>query len=118
MALRMLKKSWWVDLRFDHRRYRKKSPENSKAGAEAYEAALRHKLARGESIDAVSRDSDREPLFRDFAQTWFDEYVVPNNKLSEQRNRKRILNAILVPFFGGMKIREVSARVIEQYKAK
>ena len=118
MAVRIIKTSWWVDFRFNHRRYRRRSPENSKAGAEAYEASLRHKLARGESIDAVSKDGDREPLFKAFAQTWFDEYVILNNKISEQRNKKYILSGALVPFFGRMKIKEVTARVIEQYKAK
>ena len=38
MTVRKLGNSWWVDLRFDKRRYRRRSPANSHAGAKAYEA--------------------------------------------------------------------------------
>ena len=50
MAVRKIRNSWWVDFRHDHVRIRKKSPENSRAGAAAYEALLRRKLALGEPL--------------------------------------------------------------------
>jgi integrase len=115
MAVRKIKNSWWVDLRADYIRYRKRSPENTKAGAEAYEALLRQKLARGEQVDRPTQSQVQ--LFKDFAWQWFEEYVETNNKPSEQRNKRHILNASLVPFFGKMPIEKITTQSIEQYKA-
>jgi len=114
----MIKKSWWVDLRVNHARYRKRSPENSRTGALAYEATLRQKLARGVSIDDVAHDAQRDRTFEQFASEWFEEYVVPNNKYSEQRTKKILLNATLIPFFGKMRIAKITAHDIERYKAQ
>jgi len=108
MAVRIIKNSWWVDFCFNARRYRKRSPENSRAGAQVYETTLRRKLANGDSLE--SRPSAEEPTFGNFAKIWFEEYVVPNSKITEQRNRKIILNRALVPFFGG----ERWSRIFEQ----
>jgi integrase len=116
MSVRKINNSWWVDFRADYVRYRKRSPENSKAGAEAYEATLRKKLARGESID-------RAPLpyaqtFEGFAWQWFDQYVIANNKYSEQYAKRKMLNATLIPFFGRMELSAIDTSHIERYKAK
>ena len=116
MSVRLIRKSWWVDIRSNHVRYRKRSPENSRAGALAYEALLRHRLARGEEITGKRRSSENQK-FDEFTQRWFVEYVVPNNKPSEQRNKKYALSASLVPFFGDTPISEISNRDIERYKA-
>lgn len=117
MAVRKIRNSWWVDFRVAHTRYRKRSPENSKTGAQAYEAMLRQKLARGERIDAPAHETQEDQLFEHFAQKWFDEYVVSNNKYQEQRMKKYILRSALVPFFGRMPIKEITTQCIEQYKA-
>lgn len=116
MAVRKIKNRWYVDFRVEYLRYRKPSPENSKVGAEAYEAILRQKLARGESIDR-SRDVEHR-TFEQFVWEWFDTYVVPNNKHSEQRTKKDILKGSLVPFFGNMVVSEITSYQIEQYKAQ
>lgn len=114
----MIKKSWWVDFRFNHTRYRKRSPENSRAGALAYESLLRQKLTRGERIDHVEQAGDADELFEPFARRWFDEYVVTNNKPSEQYRKKCNFRSSLLPFFGRMPIRSITVRHIEQYKAQ
>jgi integrase len=113
----MIRKSWWVDFRANHTRYRKRSPGNSRAGALEYEAMLRQKLARGESIDGVSDAAEQNPTFGQFAWRWFDQYVVPNNKPSEQKTKRYILRSSLVPFFGKMPVRKITMQHIEQYKA-
>ncbi|MEI7720222.1 MAG: tyrosine-type recombinase/integrase [bacterium] len=118
MAVRKIKNSWWVDFRADYKRYRKRSPENTKAGAEAYEALLRSKLVRGEQIEKTANVSQQERLFEQFAWLWFEQYVQCNNKFSEQRHKKYILSASLVPFFGKIPLKEISAYHIEQYKAR
>lgn len=117
MAARIIGKSWWVDFRLNYKRYRKRSPENSRAGALAYEAMLRQKMARGEDIDRVVLSTQQEQTFGQFSEKWFDEYVVVNNKASEQRTKKYILSGSLVPFFGKMTVTEITPRHIEQYKA-
>ena len=117
MAVRKIKKSWWVDIRAAYKRYRLRSPENTKAGAEAYEAHLRQKLARGEPIGRGVLLSQDGQLFRQFAPRWFEEYVLPNNKYSGQRAKKYILQSHLIPFFGKMSLSKITAQHIEQYKA-
>jgi integrase len=114
----MIKNSWWVDLRFNHTRYRKRSPENSRAGALAYEATLRQKLTRGDSIERVAHAAEQEQVFERFARQWFEDYVVPNNKYSEQRTKRYILEASLIPFFGHIPVGQISSHHIEQYKAQ
>ena len=88
MAVRLIKKSWWVDFRFNHTRYRKRSPENSRAGTQAYEAVLRQKLVRGESVDQVER-AKQDPLFEQFA--WL--YIFCRQKLF-RNDTKRMITAL------------------------
>jgi len=114
----MIKKSWWVDFRFNHERIRNKSPENTRAGAQAFEAVLRQKLARGESIDRVTTIGDENQTFETFALRWFNEYVLPNNKYSERRIKKYTLRSSLVPFFGRMPIKDIKSYHVEQFKAQ
>ncbi|MBR0960901.1 site-specific integrase [Bradyrhizobium japonicum] len=56
-------------------------------------------------------------MFADFAWKWFDEYVIPNNKYSEQRMKRYILGSSLVPFFGTLRVDAITTHHIEQYKA-
>ncbi|OGG50399.1 hypothetical protein A2704_05685 [Candidatus Kaiserbacteria bacterium RIFCSPHIGHO2_01_FULL_54_36b] len=111
----MIKKSWWIDFRANHTRHRKRSPENSRTGALAYEAMLRQKLARGESMDRAER---KDPVFEKFAAKWFEDYVIPNNKPSEQKHKKYVLSASLVPFFGKMLVGQITSYHVDQYKAQ
>lgn len=113
MAVRKIKGSWWVDFRSEYVRYRKRSPENSKSGAQAYETTLRQRLARGDALNA----KPEEQTFGQFAETWFNGYVVPNNKPSEQRQKYLTLQKSLVPFFGKMRLEAIGRKDIELYKA-
>ena len=116
MTVRMFRNAWWIDIRHGPKRYRKKSPENSRAGALAYEASLRQRLARGEPLE---RDPKQHELtFEKFAWRWFDDYVLPNNRYHEQRMKKSILRSSLIPFFGKIPIAEITAHQIEQFKAQ
>src|SRR5260370_35781189 len=100
MAVRMVKKSWWVDFRANHMRYRKRSPDNSRTGAQAFEALLRQKLARGESIEDIEKKAEQDQTLQEFAGKWHAHYVVPNNKHSERRSKRTVLNPSLTPFLG------------------
>ena len=79
---------------------------------------LRHKVACGESIDEATSAPQKAPTFRAFAKKWFEDYVIPNNKYSEQIGKRCILSASLVPFFGSMAIGEIRAHDVERYKAQ
>jgi hypothetical protein len=115
MAIRKLRASWWVDFCFNSVRDRKRSPDNLQAGAKAYEATLIQNVARGHPID---RDPTQQKLtFEKFAWRWFDDYVKPNNKHSEQMAKRYVLTASLIPFFGRMPIGQIRAHDIERYKA-
>jgi len=115
MTVRKVKKSWWVDFQQKRKRYRERSPENSRAGAEAYEATLRGKLARGEPIE---KSAPPVPLFRDFAWKWYGVYVVSNNRPGEQENKKSALKSCMIPFFGSTPVNAITSYSIEQYKAQ
>lgn len=116
MATRKIRNWYWVDLRFEGVRYRKRSPENSRAGAEAYEALLRQNLARGESLDAPKPKKSK--TFEGFAREWFETYVKTNNKPSEQRTKEYVLRIHLVPFFGRKKLEQITAAPLEHFKMK
>lgn len=119
MAIRKIRKSWWIDFSHNHIRYRKPSPDNSRAGAEAYEAVLRQKLARGETLDR--QDTNREEYkqkFKEFAWKWFETYVKTNNKPSEISRKMYTLRSNLVPFFGEMSLNKITTLRVEEYKAQ
>jgi len=118
MAIRKVRKSWWVDIRYKHIRYRIKSPDNSRAGAQVHEAYLRRKLANGESIVTDQMSGKQEQLFEEFADYWFETYVVTNNKTSEVTRKKYTLKNSLVPFFGKTPIDQITTLQVEQFKAK
>lgn len=116
MSVRQIGKTWWTDFWFNHKRHRKRSPENTRTGALAYEALLRQKLARGEQLnDSPKAESE---TFEQFAWKWHEEYVVPNNKHLEQRMKAYILRAALIPFFGDMRLEQITSQHIEQFKAR
>lgn len=109
--------SYWVNIRFNRKRYRKPSPKNSLAGAKAYESLLRQKLARGEPIvDEPEEVITEKILFSAFAFDWFNTYVKNNNKLSEVNNKRSHLDSSIIPYFGKKYIDEITSYDIEKYK--
>jgi integrase len=73
-------------------------------------------VARGETING--RSPKQNISFEEFAWKWFEEYVVPNNKFSEQRIKRYTLKSSLIPFFGKMLVGEITTYHIEQFKAR
>ncbi len=119
MSVRKVHNSWWTDFRFAGIRYRKRSPENSQAGAKAYELLLRQRLSRGEPIDGGKEKAVKIiPLFKTFSDQWFTTYVQTNNKPSEQSSKRTTLAKHLIPSFGQLKLNEISGIKIEGYKAE
>ncbi len=114
MSVRKIKGSHWVDFSINTKRYRKRSPLNSRKGAQDYEILLRQKLARGESIDDSPKTKTQS--FEEFAWQWFETYVVPNNKFLEQRAKKYHLKKHLIPFFGKLPLGQITTQHVEKYK--
>ncbi len=105
-----------MDFQFNLMRHRKRSPLNSRDGAGNYEAVLRQRLARGQPIDDI-KDVEKEPTFKQFSRRWFDEYVIPNNKHSEQKTKEYALENHIVPFFGRMLLSKITAQHVEKFKS-
>lgn len=118
MTARRIRDSWWIDFRVDHVRYRKRSPDNSRAGAQAYEAMLRQRVARGESIDAILKESAPKLTFAEFIPEWLDTYVAANCKHSEVLAKQSVLRSSLLPWFGHYALSDISVLLIEKYKAE
>lgn len=114
MSVRKRHNKWWIDFRFNRIRYRKPSPDNTRAGAKAYETLLRYKLARGEAIEK----DENATTFKAFAANWLQTYVKTNNKHSEVISKEMILRVHLIPYFGARKIASISNLDIERYKTK
>ena len=109
---------YWIAFRFNHKRYRKASPDNSYAGAKSFEALIRQKLAKGEPVEIDTKKVDKISSFQDFSKQWFEVYVKTNNKYSEATNKESILRAHLVPFFGLKRLDEINGLDIENFKSK
>jgi integrase len=54
--------------------------------------------------------------FGDFTKQWFETHVRTNNKEREQDNKEMILRLHLVPFFGGMKLGDITTAHVERLK--
>jgi len=134
MSARRYKNGWWCDFRFDGKRYRRKSPVNTKRGAERYERALLGRLRAGLPIEGEQSEPDESatpaaysdtqskkevsPTFAAFAAEFMNTYAKANNKLSEQEAKQCHLRKHLLPAFGAMQLHEIDQRQIEAFKAR
>jgi len=112
-------KQWYVGFWYNHKRYRKKSPDNSRAGALAYEAMLRQKLARGEPLEPAQQDKhkkEQEQKFKEYGWKWLD--AKTNKKRSSVHHMKHVLSSALIPFFGETSLDKISTPQVERYKAE
>lgn len=114
MSARLIHASWWVDFRFNGIRHRIRSPENTRSGAQAYEAQLRHRAALG-LFPVVTKTI---PLFADYAKRWFDVWVVTNTRPSTQRAREAYLRIHLIPAFGQKRLDTIASVDLETYKQR
>jgi integrase len=118
MGVRKIKDKWVVDFRINGTRKRIQAPVNSKQGAKLYEASILNKIREGFNPFKEKSEDKSTTTFKEFTWEWFEIYVKNNNKPSEIRTKRIILNAHLVPFFGNLRLDEISTFHIEKYKAK
>jgi len=116
MSVRKINDNCYIDVRFKRYRYRKKSPENSRAGAKAYEALVTRQLLK--EIDPFKQEEEKVVInFETFAWEWVEKYVRVNSKPSGVAGKTSILKNHLNPFFGKMKLDSISSFKVEEYKA-
>jgi integrase len=119
MSVRKLKGSWWVDFRWNYTRYRKRSPLNTRAGAQEYELVLRRQvMVQGGLEPAKSSETPPRPTFAEFTEAWMRQHAAANNKPSEIFSKQSKLRNHLVPTFGHIRLDQISSPMIEEFKAR
>lgn len=118
MTQRKIGNSWWVDITHGGKRYRKKSPDNTKTGAQAFEATVRRKLAEGAPPEDAEKKKNQTQRFETFAWFWFETHVVVHNKPSSVLKARSTLRNKLVPHFGDLALNQITTLHVEQFKAK
>ena len=87
------------------------------AGATQQEAIIAAaKLLADANGECGNDQSKREaPLFRDYAQTWFDTYKKPSLRIKAVTDYGLNLKKHLMPFFGNMRIDEIKVLDVQQF---
>ena len=115
MSVIKRRNKWWVDISYKNQRFRFVCPENSRAGAKAFESVIRQRLSRGEEL--IPKAKKKCLTLIEFSEKWIKSYVEVNNKPSEIKNKKTYLRSCLLPFFGKKRLNEISSLDIEEFKA-
>ncbi len=105
---------WWVDFRYRRKRIRKRSPVQTKRGAEQYERQLRKEFAEDETH---GRDpfSAPPPRYRDYVESWMHDYVEPRNRLSGRIEKQSYLKHHIVPAFGELRLNEITTLGVNEF---
>lgn len=120
MTARKYKGAWWVDFRFERQRVRKKSPVDTRRGADEYERLLRDRLLRGEPLDGSPPGGKEEKETQNAAEyfaEWLDTYALTENKPSEHNAKETIIRLHLSPYFGKLRLDEIDEEKIARFKA-
>lgn len=107
---------WWVDFRYRRKRIRKRSPIQTKRGAEQFERQLRQEFVNDE-VHGKDPFVD-SPNFGEFAERWVREYVSVYNRPSGQREKHWCLTWHLLPAFSRCRLDEVSVPQIDSFTQK
>lgn len=119
MSTRRLKGAWWVDLRFKDQRIRRKSPVDTKAGAESYERQIRRELLEGTFEKKPDPPKKEVPTFDEwFTGRFWREWVVGRkNKPSEVEAKKSIYRYHLKPTFGEQPLDRIGVGEVAAFRA-
>src|SRR5579863_1725616 len=121
MAARWMQGAWWVDFRLEGARIRKKSPIDTKRGAEEYERQLRNELAdaaAGVKKEVPVSPAKEVPTLATFQKEFVATYAKSNNKPSEVAAKESAFKLHLVPELGHLRLDEIDPRSIERFKTK
>ena len=116
MSARRINGWWWVDFRFDYRRYRVRCPSNRRSDALTYESVLISRLMRGEPLHGAPPPPP-SPKFADIAARWMASYG-GSRRAARQAQYRATLGNELIPFFGKMRIDASGTEAVERFKTK
>lgn len=108
--------SWFVDFRWKGRRYRERSPVNTKAGARQYELLLRSTLGRDGNLAALhasAGEAPAVPTFAEFAERWLEEWVRGRQKYSVWREDRNVLRGYLLPALGELRLDAIRTKHVD-----
>lgn len=112
---------WYVSFYFtdpetgEERRLQRRSPVQTKRGAEQHEAMLRVAIQNGSFFEKTAEDS---PSLGDFVEQFMKGHVRPNLAASTAKPYRSVLDSKIVPFFGtDTRIGDIGAAQIDKYKA-
>jgi integrase len=117
------REAWLVDVDFEHAdgtrtRVRKRSPVQTRKGAEAYEKQVRDQLLAGTYGRNKEDSKEAQPvLFGAFADEVLRDYSVNHNKPSTVKFKRVIIENHLKPAFGQKALGEIVVRDIEGFVA-
>ena len=98
-------------------RIRRKSPVDTRRGAEEYERLLRKNLLAGLALDGSDPDQKVAPLYETYVDDWLETYVATNNKPSTIATQRAIVRDHLKPSFGELRLDEIDILAIERFKS-
>ncbi len=113
------RKCWMVHIKYKHpdgtvEHIRRKSPVNTRRGAERYERDIRQALLDGtferkEEIKEI-------PTLGEFAKEFIENYATVHNKRSEVISKQGNLKRYLIPAWGHLRLDKIRVRNIDQLK--
>jgi integrase len=106
---------WWIDFRYRGRRLRRKSPVQTRRGAESYERVIRNDLLEREEIHGASFVGEPIP-FIVFSQRWLEECAKSQNRPSTYSGKESVLRTYLIPAFGAFTVERITAERIDILK--
>jgi len=118
MSVRRIGQSWYADVTWNGKRYRKRSPQNTKQGARELEVLISKTLARDGNLDALDPKKQREeadsppPRFGEFAERWMTLSCEPRDKPSGLATKRSHLRNHLLPTLGQVRLDEITAAQI------
>lgn len=112
---------WTVDVAYrmpdgTERRVTRTSAHWTRREAEAWEREVRRRLADG--TYETTNERKEVPTLEAFAGEFMRSYVAANNKPSEEQTKRSSLRNHLVPALGHLRLDQIGARQIEEFKAK
>ncbi len=107
---------WWVDVRYNGRRTRRRSPVQTRRGAEAYERQL---IAEFQQDTTEGRDpfAGPAPTLREFSVRWMHDYVESNNRASVRHDKNGVLRRHILPALGSHRLDAISVADIDAFMA-
>ena len=104
-------KYWWIDFSYRGKRYRYSLKTTRRDLAEKIRADIEVKLFKGEFFGIVEKDT----TLRDFVENVYSNYMAAH-KTQKTRETDRYRLKFLLPFFGSLKLSEITPQRVEIYK--